>query len=169
MLFRTFWRTFPCLECRQLHRGDFLMPPHAPLLRSFGALNLLQTWGRFFWGSSVPLYPFCKEENHIEPKSFEVSQERDWVTELMKISTASNIPFQLLVCVLHFLFCGVLSLQLWHLAFSISFDLLNLGSEDSLRPLFSGSAFKYLLIECRNLVATECLSAKICCSWSSEK
>ena len=69
------------------------------------------------------------------------------MTELMKISTAPNIPFQLPVCVLHFLFCGVLSLQLWHLAFSISFDLLNLGSEDSFRPLFSGSAFKYLLIE----------------------
>ena len=64
--------------------------------------------------------PSAKEENHIEPKSVEVSQERDWVTEVMKISTESNIPFQLPVCVLHLLVCGVLSLQLWHLAFSIS-------------------------------------------------
>ena len=79
------------------------------------------------------------------------------MTELMKISTAPNIPFQLQVSVLHFLFCGVLSLQLWHLAFSISFDLLNLGSEDSFRPLSSGSAFKYLLIEWRNLGSVDLL------------
>ena len=101
--------------------------------------------------------PYAKEENHIEPKSFEIGQERGWVTELMKISTAPNIPFQLPVCVLHFLFCGVLSLQLWHLAFSISFDLLNLGSEDSFWPLSSGSACKYLLIEWRNLGSVDLL------------
>ena len=101
--------------------------------------------------------PYAKEENHIEPKSFEIGQERGWVTELMKISTVPNIPFQLPVCVLHFLVCGVLSLQLWHLAFSISFDLLNLGSEDSFRPLSSGSACKYLLIEWRNLGSVDLL------------
>ena len=64
LLFRTFERTFPCSECRQLHQDDFFMPHHAPLMRIFGQLDLLQTyrWSflRFLSTSSA------KDENHLK-------------------------------------------------------------------------------------------------------